>query len=417
MLKGFLINMNIFFLLFILACPPLMVLITSYGFTRDPVNWRKWLPLFVLIFFLIAYSYNPQSIPDLTRYFQMLQDIQGLSFSNVNLYFNDSLYLKNFIFWIISNSKDVHILPAVATATVYGVSGYILCDTAENENMVKQITWYLLAMILAFPIIGIINNVRNVWAFALLAMGIYRDLLKKNRNLVTILLYILPCFIHSASIVIVFLRFICIFFSRLSNLFKILLLSLIPLLSLFIDLLYRISNKFPKYVSNFIITMHSYLYETNSQYAISISTSEVQKIEKIFAMVATMFILVMTYTLLKKGCKENQKYYSFVFLLGIIVLSLHVFIVPHYWRFFLLLMMLAYPVLFEFKKIYLNSDSFLKSNIIVINYYLFFCFSIIYGMADAWKSRGLIDIGNFVVSFTFNNIYVVIFTFFKGFFM
>ena len=97
MLKGFLINMNIFFLLFILACPPLMVLITSYGFTRDPVNWRKWLPLFVLIFFLIAYSYNPQSIPDLTRYFQMLQDIQGLSFSNVNLYFNDSLYLKNFI--------------------------------------------------------------------------------------------------------------------------------------------------------------------------------------------------------------------------------------------------------------------------------------------------------------------------------
>ena len=128
--------------------------------------------------------------------------------------------------------------------------------------------------------------------------------------------------------------------------------------------------------------MHSYLYETDSQYAISISTSEVQKIEKIFAMVATMFILVMTYTLLKKGCKENQKYYSF-----------------------------------EFKKIYLNSDSFLKSNIIVINYYLFFCFSILYGMTDAWKSRGLVDIGNFVVSFTFNNIYVVIFTFFKGFFM
>ena len=59
---------------------------------------------------------------------------------------------------------------------------------------------------MVIPFYHAYSNVRNVSAFALLAVAVYRDMVKKKRTVITYLLYIIPCFIHMSGIVIVLFR-------------------------------------------------------------------------------------------------------------------------------------------------------------------------------------------------------------------
>ncbi len=182
---------------------PLAALFCGFIITRAPSKFRLFLPAFISIFFILAYCYEPTYENDLARYFVMIDNCRHLPLRDAFSWGNDGLALKNFIFWIVAQLGDKHLMPAISTSTLYGVSAYIACDTCQNKKVLWRV---LLVQLMLLPFLEVVSNVRNVMVFALMILAVYRDLCQKKRDIATLLLYLLPIFIHFAGIVIIGLR-------------------------------------------------------------------------------------------------------------------------------------------------------------------------------------------------------------------
>lgn len=195
--------MLLFGAMILLMSAPLSLMCSGAVLYRSPQNFKKCLFLYVFAMSIIVYSCIPNYENDLIRYFQMIEQCKSLPFSQAFTWENDGLVVKNFVFWIISRLGDVHILPAVSSAIYYGVSAYLAVDQYNEGDKIYPIILFQLCTI---PFLESLSNVRNVSAFALLILAAYRDMVKKDRGIVTILLYVLPCFVHMSGFVLVIFR-------------------------------------------------------------------------------------------------------------------------------------------------------------------------------------------------------------------
>lgn len=127
-----------------------------------------------------------------------------MPFSQAVNWAEDGLVIKNIIFWLVSQTKDNRILPFISIFTVYVSASYIVIDSCGDNKRIARVI--LLFQLMVIPFYHAYSNVRNVSAFALLAVAVYRDMVKKKRTVITYLLYIIPCFIHMSGIVIVLFR-------------------------------------------------------------------------------------------------------------------------------------------------------------------------------------------------------------------
>ena len=185
---------------------PFGILLLAFAFVYAASNADKYIFFYGLTFGVIAYCTVPLREIDITRYFQMIDSIRGMSLKEAYATFNDGLLVRAFVFWLVSKTGDNNILPFLSMTTVYCSACYIIVDSArENKSTIKYL---LLFQMMLLPFYNVYSNVRNVSAFALLAVALYRDLVKHRINIGTILLYILPCFIHMTGIVIVLLRLV-----------------------------------------------------------------------------------------------------------------------------------------------------------------------------------------------------------------
>lgn len=187
----------------LLLSAPLSLVCSGAVLYKSPQNFKKCLFLYVFAMSIIVYSCIPNYENDLIRYFQMIEQCKSLPFSQAFTWANDGLVVKNFVFWIISRLGDSHILPALASAIYYGVSAYLAVDQYNEGDKIYPIILFQLCTI---PFLESLSNVRNVSAFALLILAAYRDMVKKDRGIVTILLYVLPCFVHMSGFVLVAFR-------------------------------------------------------------------------------------------------------------------------------------------------------------------------------------------------------------------
>ena len=183
---------------------PLGIYALIVGFLFAPSKSKHYVFFLGLAFGLIAYCTTPLRTIDITRYFQQLDSIRDLPFSQAVNWADDGLVIKNIVFWLVSQTKDNRILPFISIFTVYVSASYIIIDSCgDNKRIARAI---LLFQLMAIPFYHTYSNVRNVSAFALLAVAVYRDMVKKKRTVITYLLYIIPCFIHMSGIVIVLFR-------------------------------------------------------------------------------------------------------------------------------------------------------------------------------------------------------------------
>lgn len=179
---------------------------------RQPNSFKKYVFVYALLFAMIAYCYEPTYEIDLSRYFDQLNYCRTIPFSEAFTWSNDGLLVKNVLFWLISRLGDNHILPLLSVGTVYGISAYICADSRDKTDC--KLWVLLLFQITLFPYYSIQSNVRNVAAFALIILAVYRDLVYKKRDLLTVLLYILPCFLHMTGFVLVLIRFLLILIKK-----------------------------------------------------------------------------------------------------------------------------------------------------------------------------------------------------------
>lgn len=183
---------------------PVTLMLAVIVSAASPKTFRRCYVLYALAWGMIAYCYHPTYEMDISRYFLQMDYCRRLPFSEAFTWGNNGLIVTNFVFYLISMTNDYYILPLMSMSLVHGVYAYICADASKGTDL--DIWKLLLFQAALIPFISTLSNVRNVSAFAMVVLAAYRDFVKGKKNLITIMLYILPCFIHIAGGVLVAFR-------------------------------------------------------------------------------------------------------------------------------------------------------------------------------------------------------------------
>jgi len=324
----------LFFLLWIFW--PILLCVSFTGLKLSYHKWKKYLAFLIVSLFIVVYSFNPKVQMDLTVYFNQLEHIKYLSLKGMLEYFDDGLFVKDFVFWIISKSGCKHLLPALSTTLVYGIAFYITCDTAKRYHSEKLILYVMLFQWIILPFTSLISNVRNVCSFSLIILAAYRDIVKGKTDFLTILLYFLPCFIHTSAVIIVMIRLSLFLIGKI----RIIAITIIAMFPAIITFLYQ-NNIFSdsmgtvgKVLDTLIRQGYAYLNDTGlSEYAREIKNSIAQNIDKVMRIVIMLWMIYLMHLFEKKVKGEDKKFWHFLFYICAMTIACGWITVPHYWRF------------------------------------------------------------------------------------
>ncbi len=340
--------MVILFGLLLSLMPPLLF-VSVLLLVRRPQLWRNYLWMCVLGLALFAYSYEPTTSSDTYRYYYLIEQLGRMSFSDA-LFRSDysGHYILNIWFWIAGKLGSPNLVALTTVAVVYGISGYITCDYAERMEKTELIPKILLIQFLLLPYFSIINNIRNVTAFSIICLAAYRDLSKHKRNVGTILLYIIPCLIHSSAISLVILRLLV----PLAKKRPIITFALAFFVSTFIDLAY---NNIAIFQGSSVITqsiIKAYRYSSDEYaatgYGAAYRTYWWNNVNYVVCMAYAVLTVLFTFPkvldsgkLVLRRFKIEDSLTNFIFLICVMIFATNVFNAPHYWRYAAALSMLV----------------------------------------------------------------------------
>ena len=332
-------------------CPPLGLPIGLVGLNNRKQNWKKYIFLIALFVAVLAYAYEPTGNTDLIRYFAKVERYKNAPISSVfSLEFSsrkENLVLFELICWVIAKIGDVHLLPFFSAFFTYYIGLYLTYDIWTNDERPFRsgaCLFYVICLLLSLHFFNIVNSIRNVLAFALIALAAYRDIIKRKFNIGTILLYIIPLFLHTSSLLFIIARLlssvkgkkffgICLA-TALSNpilqlISPIVLKGGVPdniVGGLFYNLVYK-SDRYFAYTS------------TSGYAAVYARTTTYLRILYIMLM---LLILFFDWQNLKLIRSENngtvevaayEKWIHFSMLMALLTLSCSTMLMPEYWRF------------------------------------------------------------------------------------
>ena len=263
--------------------PPLGILFFCYQLFR--IKWDRdtyispnYAIFFALVIAALGYHFYGNAT-DLHAYIERIQAIQGWSLSDVYnmVYFNSKtkLYVIDTLIYLASKSGNPYLLPWMIGLIDYYLIFYMFLDFRNRSH--NTCWWQLcgLCMMLlgiATPL-NVISNTRCVSAYILISFAAYRELVQRKKNVVTLILYILPLWLHTSAIIFIGIR-LMMYLARYLGSFTI-------VLSLFASNLITWLHQFVSQVghSNLIISMvvnainQAYFYltgpdaQTNAMYA------------------------------------------------------------------------------------------------------------------------------------------------------
>lgn len=318
----------------LLLSPIVSFLYALIGFYKTPSRWKRYLLFYIYFIFIAAYCYMPLegSNVDLFRYYAILDELKGMNLAETIGRLSDSLYVENILFWLVSKSNMYHILPAITTATVYGIGAYIACDMAQAEDF-RYLYIILIIEAVMVPFFSVVVNIRNVFAFSLVILASYLELYKQKRTLGVLLLYVIPVFLHKTGIVILIVRLLVPLFKRAYVVALVMIFGLSELIIFahshitFI----RFGGAFGRIIRKLINSSYRYLLG-ESEYAARVRNSTGAAITRymVFA-----FLILMLALYIQKF-RLNRKLLDFEimgYMLCILSLSCNVIDTPAYWRF------------------------------------------------------------------------------------
>lgn len=288
--------------------------------------------IYLLSIFIVSFIYQPVAGGDLGRYFKMLDIMKYLPFTSMNGYATDpELFVTNFIFWIIAKSGIYHLLPAISTTTVYGVGYYLISDYLVRIKDRNPFGLMLVLQFMQLPLIPIIENVRNIWAFSIIILAIYREIIQKRKNLFTYVMYIVPCFMHSSAFVLVLFRIILPLVGKLVFVLPLVLIFIRQ----FINFLFVHQDKLPSLFASAISKGYTYLWNnTSNEWLSYVNTSSFFKVQKIMEMSFTLVFILMFFIIRKQLTRDSALFSDFLYLVLLSVIACNIFEAPHYWRYY-----------------------------------------------------------------------------------
>lgn len=332
-----------------LICPPIGLCISLLALYKDFRNWRTYIICIAWSIAVFAYCYEPTASSDLVRYYDYLNLLKGKNLKqalDLGQYGKDGLYSFVIVSWLVTKLGDIRLLPAISTFSVYIIGLYVTCKIGEDEKLYyrdSKVFNYIVLILLSVSFYSIVNNVRNVWAFSLIGVAIFRDVYQKKRNLLTAIFYIFPIFIHTSAVVFIIVRLIMITPKKV----KVVCSALCFLVPMFLNIL---STKFAGLTSgnvvlnlmlNMINSGNNYFEHTTSSWALAVQNSGSEKFARlVYMLVALIMFCLYIYILQKKNNDDpnilNERTIQFIdfpFLTCLLTFSCSTMVMPEYWRF------------------------------------------------------------------------------------
>lgn len=321
--------------------------------------------LYLALFFLVGYSIEPNYENDLIRYFYMLEESRFRDFSESLTWMDDGLFIKNFVFWFIGCFFDNHLLPAFSTCIVYGVGFFLIVKSVNRDAKLLRIT--VLMQFCFFPLLEIVSNVRNVSAFAIFALALYREFFLHKKNILTYVLYILPCFIHVTGILMLIFRGIVLVLNK--RLYIIWGISfIVPTLAVLVyeSGIWKIGNSDINNLLMYAITKTYTVSMSNSEYALTMQQSGYEISTAIIMSVVSIILMLLIFTYQNNCDREERKYLALTFL----VLDMVVFCVcvgaVKFWVFAVGGILMSTPIIVHFIRIYSECRWLIKFAVFIL---------------------------------------------------
>lgn len=332
--------MNIFIFLVLYAFPPLTFLIGLIGLWKDPSHWKRYLPMCVYFLFIGAYTLIPDPVmgTDLLRYLPKIDFFGTLSFEDALSYEGKFSFAPALLFWFFGKLDMAHMVPALTTAVVYAVAGYITCDTAERYDGKRFIIYVFLLQLILLPYPFIINNVRNVFAFSLVVLAAYLDIIKGKRNLFVWFLYFLGPLMHLSAVALPLFRIASSFSKKYFELFllcQFFFTAIVFEVYKYTSLL-TFSGRLGYAALSVIKKLNGYLLNTTNIGAVRYMQSSWFS-SRTFVVMSVVFVLIFLWYAIRTNNQwlhDDKKLYSFLAMIATLAISFHVYmLVPNYWRF------------------------------------------------------------------------------------
>lgn len=368
-----------------LVCPGLGLIVGYYCLTDVRFDWRSAAFCLALFFAASTYCYEGNNNTDIVRYIAFAEEMGRKPFIEAftgEIHGDGGLYLFSFVSWIAGKLGYPKLLPALSTFVVYYTGFYYTGRIGEGMNANRNdIAAYMLFICLAVSFYSIANNVRNICAFSMVGLAIFRDVYEQKKGLITILLYILPIYLHPSAVVIIAARLSMFIISRGRTIG----LMICAMVNVIVSFLYNITSSISS--SNPIVTIirelvkkaYWYMNDTSSENAMIIKSSGTQALRRYTTIALAAIICILAYQAAKyinykiqtgtRGKAEFRRtlyMIDFAFSIGLLTISCLPMVSPQYWRFGSLLFLVAGPVFFEFQK--LQGDARYSNDAVVFHF-------------------------------------------------
>ena len=172
---------------------------------------KRRLFCYSIILSIMAYNFVPYETADLYRIYEYVEAFQKYSFSSFleNQVSKSDLGVAGILYWLVGQIGIPQLLPAIVTFVSYSCIFYIICKTAEkNQISGKNVAITLFFYMSIGTYMFVISGIRCMLGISLLAFCFYREKVEKKFNILHIPFYLIAALIHSFSAVLIAARFL-----------------------------------------------------------------------------------------------------------------------------------------------------------------------------------------------------------------
>lgn len=169
------------------------------------------IPFFIaLLLAILAYNFYPiHGNYDLSKYYHLMDMIRIKDAETMIYLRNDIEVFGRLFMYIISAIGNYRLLQFFPVLIFYSIMLYIIFDYYKNYTHFHSklpLIFICLLFVTLFRFVLIASSFRYSLAYAIFILGLYLDLVKKNKKKLIKLFYILPIFIHKSTIILLLFR-------------------------------------------------------------------------------------------------------------------------------------------------------------------------------------------------------------------
>lgn len=364
------------FLILSILFPPIGLPIGIYGLYKNH-NWKQCIACIAICLATFAYCFVPTGHPDLVTYFERIADYRNLTFKEAFFYEerigSGNLYSTYVFFWIVAKIGDYHLISSITTFIIYYIGMYITCSIADDlaiNNKTRNA--YIIFLVLTINYYGIINNIRNVCAFAIIIFAVYRDCYEKKKDFLTLFLYLFAIFFHTSAILFFAVRLTI----EIKGVLRYLVSGIIVMTPNILDIIYPYALRMPSnsvfnVIRYSLIKGYRFFNDTSSEWGLIVANSGSYKLSRVlYISLAIIFSICAIRVLGDKNIynelkingynkvEELKKFTSCGLYAALLTIACLPMLMPEYWRF-------ASAMILSCAPIYYLSHQLKKSSILI----------------------------------------------------